>query len=148
MQSILLATKDQLHYTVKRTMAENEQMTTELTYQSKETERILEMNGRLQKENGDLRRSCEVRLEAIFSARACIVPPCAMFLTYIISAYVFSICSRAHACAKRSGLPLACFALLGRGAHVACVPRLWQRQSFLCTLLAHVIWRKHPMLVV
>lgn len=33
MQSILLATSDQLHYTTKRTMVENEQMSTELTYQ-------------------------------------------------------------------------------------------------------------------
>jgi hypothetical protein len=33
LQSILLATSDQLHYTTKRTMVENEQMSTELTYQ-------------------------------------------------------------------------------------------------------------------
>ncbi len=32
-------TEDQLHTTTKRTIMENEQMTTELQYQSKETER-------------------------------------------------------------------------------------------------------------
>ncbi len=32
--------------------------------------------------------------------------------------------------------------LLWRAAHIACVPRLWQRQSFERTLLAHAIWRK------
>lgn len=39
-RSILAATGDQLHHTTLRTMAENEQITTELTYQSKETEKV------------------------------------------------------------------------------------------------------------
>ena len=50
---------------------------------------------------------------------------------------IFFICSLAHACAKRPGLPLAChsgyltcLALLGRGAHVAFAPRERLRQSF------------------
>ena len=59
-QSILLATSDQLHYTTKRTMVENEQITTELTYQSKETERVVQANKRLMKDNADLRREIEV----------------------------------------------------------------------------------------
>ena len=41
-------------------MAENEQITTELTYQSKETERVIEMNKKLIRQNGDLKRQCEV----------------------------------------------------------------------------------------
>ncbi len=65
--------------------------------------------------------------------------------------HVFSICSRAYACAQRPGLPrgchsgvLTCLALLGRGTRVACVPRLRLRQSFSRTLLAHAIWRNTP----
>ncbi len=59
-QSILLATSDQLHYTTKRTMVENEQMTSELTYQSKEAERVVQANKKLMKDNADLRREIEV----------------------------------------------------------------------------------------
>ena len=40
-QNLLSMTEDQLHTTTKRTILENEQMTTELQYQSKETERLL-----------------------------------------------------------------------------------------------------------
>ena len=40
-QSLLHMTEDQLHTTTKRTIMENEQMTTELQYQSKETEKVL-----------------------------------------------------------------------------------------------------------
>jgi hypothetical protein len=40
-----------------------------------------------------------------------------------------------YACACQSGW-LACLALIGRGTHIACVPRLRQRQSFSRTLLS------------
>ncbi len=38
--------------------------------------------------------------------------------------------------------------MLGRSAHVACVPRLRLRQSFSHTLLVHAVWRKHAVSTV
>jgi len=58
--SLLSMTEDQLHTTTKRTIMENEQMTTELQYQSKETERIIKKNAKLQEENAKLRREAEL----------------------------------------------------------------------------------------
>lgn len=50
-------TKDQLDSTTKRTIMENEQMATELHFQSKETERLLDRNKALLEENAQLRRN-------------------------------------------------------------------------------------------
>lgn len=55
-KNILSSTEDQLHDTTKRTMAENSQMTTELQYQSKETEKLIAINAKLADENNELRR--------------------------------------------------------------------------------------------
>ena len=46
-QNLLSMTEDQLHTTTKRTIMENEQMTTELQYQCKETEKLLVASKRL-----------------------------------------------------------------------------------------------------
>ena len=72
-QNILESTNDQLDAATKRTMAENEQMTTELQYQSKETEKLLAKNAKLTAENAGLRREQEVR--------ACAGGPCAAVAT-------------------------------------------------------------------
>eukprot|EP00931_Biecheleriopsis_adriatica_P028920 TRINITY_DN17233_c0_g1_i1.p1 TRINITY_DN17233_c0_g1~~TRINITY_DN17233_c0_g1_i1.p1 ORF type:complete len:521 (-),score=123.11 TRINITY_DN17233_c0_g1_i1:306-1868(-) len=53
-------TKDQLDSTTKRTMMENEQMFTELHFQSKETERLLDRNRQLLEENSQLRRNLHI----------------------------------------------------------------------------------------
>jgi len=49
-------TKDQLDNTTKRTIMENEQMATELHFQSKETNREIQRNQALQDENAQLKR--------------------------------------------------------------------------------------------
>ena len=54
-QNLLSMTEDQLHTTTKRTILENEQMTTELQYQSKETERLLRRFTRVSEENKRLK---------------------------------------------------------------------------------------------
>jgi len=53
-------TKDQLDSTTKRTIMENEQMATELHFQSKETERLLDRNQQLMDENAQLRRNLQI----------------------------------------------------------------------------------------
>lgn len=53
-------TKDQLDSTTKRTIMENEQMATELHFQSKETERLLDRNQQLMEENSQLRRNLQI----------------------------------------------------------------------------------------
>lgn len=53
-------TKDQLDSTTKRTIMENEQMATELHFQSKETERLLDRNQSLLDENAQLRRNLQI----------------------------------------------------------------------------------------
>jgi len=58
--SLLAMTEDQLHTTTKRTILENEQMTSELHYQSKETERIVKKNEKLIEENSKLKREIEL----------------------------------------------------------------------------------------
>ncbi|CAE6970790.1 cry [Symbiodinium sp. CCMP2592] len=50
-------TKEQLDSTTKRTIMENEQMFTELHFQSKETEKLMERNQSLLEENAQLRRN-------------------------------------------------------------------------------------------
>ena len=60
-QNLLSMTEDQLHTTTKRTIMENEQMTTELQYQSKETEKLLVASKRLGAENKRLKRDIEIR---------------------------------------------------------------------------------------
>mmetsp|Transcript_136281 Transcript_136281/g.236971 ORF Transcript_136281/g.236971 Transcript_136281/m.236971 type:complete len:536 (+) Transcript_136281:165-1772(+) len=53
-------TKDQLDSTTKRTIMENEQMATELHFQSKETERLLDRNQNLLEENAQLKRNLHI----------------------------------------------------------------------------------------
>ena len=63
-QNLLSMTEDQLHTTTKRTIMENEQMTTELQYQSRETERLLKMNTKLRSDNKELKRNVSLTEEA------------------------------------------------------------------------------------
>merc|ERR1719335_856306 len=56
-------TKDQLDQTTKRTIMENEQMNTELHFQSRETERLLDRNQSLLEENAQLRRNLQIHKE-------------------------------------------------------------------------------------
>jgi len=56
-------TKDQLDSTTKRTIMENEQMATELHFQSKETERLLGKNQTLSDENAQLKRNLHIHKE-------------------------------------------------------------------------------------
>ena len=59
-QNLLSMTEDQLHTTTKRTILENEQMTTELQYQSKETERLLRRYNRVAEENKRLKTDIDI----------------------------------------------------------------------------------------
>ena len=61
---LLAMTEDQLHATTKRTIMENEQMTSELQYQSRQTERVLTEHNKLVKENKDLKRRIELHTQA------------------------------------------------------------------------------------
>ena len=63
-QNLLSMTEDKLHTTTKRTIMENEQMTTELQYQSRETEQLLKMNTKLRFENKELQRNVHLTEEA------------------------------------------------------------------------------------
>lgn len=62
--SLLAMTEDQLHTTTKRTILENQQMATELHYQSKETERLLRRNDQLVAENKALKQQLELQEQA------------------------------------------------------------------------------------
>lgn len=62
-EDLRLKTKDQLDTTTKRTIMENEQMATELHFQSKETEKLLERNKTLTDENSQLRRNLFIHKE-------------------------------------------------------------------------------------
>mmetsp|Transcript_64254 Transcript_64254/g.186280 ORF Transcript_64254/g.186280 Transcript_64254/m.186280 type:complete len:526 (+) Transcript_64254:118-1695(+) len=53
-------TKDQLDQTTKRAIMENEQMVTELHFQNKESERLLNSNNKLLEENAQLRRNLAI----------------------------------------------------------------------------------------
>jgi len=57
---LLAMTEDQLHTTTKRTIMENEQMTIELQYQSKETEKLLTQVEQVKSENRQLQRQIEL----------------------------------------------------------------------------------------
>eukprot|EP01029_Cantina_marsupialis_P030770 TRINITY_DN84470_c0_g1_i1.p1 TRINITY_DN84470_c0_g1~~TRINITY_DN84470_c0_g1_i1.p1 ORF type:complete len:573 (+),score=178.30 TRINITY_DN84470_c0_g1_i1:151-1869(+) len=59
-QSLLAMTEDQLATTAKRTIMENEQMTTELQFQSKETKKLLTRNEKMMTENKNLRRQIRI----------------------------------------------------------------------------------------
>jgi hypothetical protein len=54
--NLLKMTDNQLDTTTKRTIAENEQMATELAWQSKETEKLIRRNDKLMAENANLKR--------------------------------------------------------------------------------------------
>jgi len=54
--NLLKMTDNQLDTTTKRTIAENEQMSSELAWQSKETEKLIRKNDRLMSENASLKR--------------------------------------------------------------------------------------------
>lgn len=80
--NLLAMTEDQLHTTTKRTIMENEQMTTELQYQSKETERIVRKNNKLMSETRAMKRqieldekakgTCKEDLGAFISVHVCV----------------------------------------------------------------------------
>ncbi|KXZ48884.1 hypothetical protein GPECTOR_24g173 [Gonium pectorale] len=53
-------TDNQLEMTTKRTIMENEQMSIELSYQSRQTEKLLNKNSKLTEENAELRRQLEL----------------------------------------------------------------------------------------
>lgn len=59
-ENLKARTKDQLDSTTKRTIMENEQMATELHFQSKETEKLLDRNQQLMEENSQLRRNLQI----------------------------------------------------------------------------------------
>ena len=54
--NLLKMTDNQLDTTTKRTIAENEQMSSELAWQSKETEKLIRRNDKLIGENSSLKR--------------------------------------------------------------------------------------------
>jgi len=54
--NLLKMTDNQLDTTTKRTIAENEQMSSELAWQSKETEKLIRKNDKLMTENASLKR--------------------------------------------------------------------------------------------
>ncbi|GMH42618.1 hypothetical protein BSKO_10537 [Bryopsis sp. KO-2023] len=53
-------TDNQLEITTKRTIMENEQMSSELAYQSRQTEKLLQKNQQLFDDNSDMRREMEL----------------------------------------------------------------------------------------
>lgn len=61
--NLRLKTKDQLDTTTKRTIMENEQMTTELAFQSREMEKLVQKNNSLLEENENLRRNVRIHKE-------------------------------------------------------------------------------------
>lgn len=64
LQNLLSMTEDQLHMTTKRTILENEQMSSELQYQSKQTEQLLQRNKDLTEQNSAMKQEVEVRRPA------------------------------------------------------------------------------------
>ena len=62
--SLLAMTEDQLHTTTKRTIVENDQMTTELHYQSKVVEKLVRQNDVLVEENKRLKSQIELHEDA------------------------------------------------------------------------------------
>ena len=63
MQMIQL-TDNQLESTTKRTILENEQMATELGYQSRQTEKMLHRHDRVLEENAEMKMEIQLAREA------------------------------------------------------------------------------------
>merc|ERR1711988_728801 len=61
---LLRMTNNQLEFTTRRTIQENEMMTAELGYQNKQTEKLVKVNESLEKENQDMKRDMELSREA------------------------------------------------------------------------------------
>jgi len=59
--NLLKMTDNQLDTTTKRTIAENEQMASELAWQSKETEKLIKKNDKLMSENAHLKRELSLQ---------------------------------------------------------------------------------------
>ena len=58
--NMMKLTDNQLETTTKRTIMENEQMSSELAYQSRQTEKLLQKNEKLLNENASMKRSIEL----------------------------------------------------------------------------------------
>ena len=56
-QFMMKLTDNQLEMTTKRTIMENEQMSAEMAYQSRQTNKILSRNSTLETQKADLKRS-------------------------------------------------------------------------------------------
>lgn len=56
-------TDNQLEITTKRTIMENEQMSSELAYQSRQTEKLLQKHQKIMNENLSLRRQIELAIQ-------------------------------------------------------------------------------------
>jgi len=63
-EELLKMTNDQLEFTTRRTIMENEMMTAELGYQNKQTEKLVKINEALEKENQEMKRDMELSREA------------------------------------------------------------------------------------
>ena len=61
--NLLKMTDNQLDTTTKRTIAENEQMSSELAWQSKETEKLIRKNDKLVHENQTLKRELSLHTQ-------------------------------------------------------------------------------------
>merc|ERR1711988_872186 len=61
---LLRMTNNQLEFTTRRTIMENEMMTAELGYQNKQTEKLVKVNESLEKENQDMKRDMELCRQA------------------------------------------------------------------------------------
>lgn len=61
--NLLKMTDNQLDTTTKRTIAENDQLSSELAWQSKETEKLIRRNDALLKENKGLQRELSLQKE-------------------------------------------------------------------------------------
>jgi len=57
-------TNNQLEFTTRRTIMENEMMTAELGYQNKQTEKLVKINEALEKENQEMKRDMELSRQA------------------------------------------------------------------------------------
>ena len=67
--NLLKMTDNQLDTTTKRTIAENEQMSSELAWQSKETEKLIRRNEKLVSENAALKRELSLQKQTEDEAR-------------------------------------------------------------------------------
>jgi len=61
---LLRMTNNQLEFTTRRTIMENEMMTAELGYQNKQTEKLVKINEALEKENQEMKRDMELSKQA------------------------------------------------------------------------------------